>query len=234
MRLNQNVIVMGKVCWLVPYGKNYVEKYHSWMLDENLRCLTASELLTSREEYEMQKSWLDDKDKLTFLILNPVSVKKLSDSGAVCACSSVSIVFSLCRSEFGSQCESNPNSKVSDRPICEWCKLETGCLIGDINLFIDTENSRGEINMMVASEEQRGKGFGKAAYNAFIFYVVKSLKLKEIIAKISESNLASMAFFTKLGFKEISRAPVFSEITLSKQLDSLNLEDSNFEIKYMN
>ena len=88
--------------------------------------------------------------------------------------------------------------------------------------------------MMVASEEQRGKGFGKAAYNAFIFYVVKSLKLKEIIAKISESNLASMAFFTKLGFKEISRAPVFSEITLSKQLDSLNLEDSNFEIKYMN
>ena len=233
MRLNQDVIVIGKSSWLVPYCKNYVEKYHSWMLNENLRCLTASEFLTLKEEYDMQKSWQEDEDKLTFLILNPVSAKELFDSGAICACSSVSIVFSLCHLEFGSQSQSIPKCIVSDSPICEWCKLETECLIGDINLFIDFENLSGEINLMVAEEEQRGKSFGKSAYDAFLYYVVKCLKLNEIIAKISESNLASIAFFTKLGFKEVSRASVFSEITFSKQIDTLIFQDLNVEIKYM-
>lgn len=33
--------------------------------------MTASEPLTLDEEYEMQKSWQEDPDKLTFILIHP-------------------------------------------------------------------------------------------------------------------------------------------------------------------
>lgn len=40
------------------------------MENEELRELTASERLTLKEEFAMQKSWREDNDKLTFLVLD--------------------------------------------------------------------------------------------------------------------------------------------------------------------
>ena len=70
MRLNEDTVLVGRRCVLVPYKEKYVERYHAWMQDEELLALTASERLTLDEEVENQRSWRDDATKLTFIVLD--------------------------------------------------------------------------------------------------------------------------------------------------------------------
>ncbi|XP_054745833.1 alpha/beta-tubulin-N-acetyltransferase 9 [Anastrepha obliqua] len=69
MRLNENTKILGKKVILIPYCAAHVHKYHEWMKSQELQELTASEPLTLEEEYVMQRSWREDEDKCTFLIL---------------------------------------------------------------------------------------------------------------------------------------------------------------------
>lgn len=69
MLLNEDVILEGSKCKLVPYTKDLVEQYHSWFVnDSELLELTGSDLLSIEEEYVNQESWRTDEQKLTFLI----------------------------------------------------------------------------------------------------------------------------------------------------------------------
>jgi len=70
MHLNEKTKILGRRIILVPYEARHVLKYHEWMSNEELRQLTASEELTLDEEYAMQRSWREDDDKLTFIILD--------------------------------------------------------------------------------------------------------------------------------------------------------------------
>lgn len=70
MRINENVAIVGQSVLLLPYQKSHVEKYHSWMKSPEIQKLTASEPLSLAEEYAMQRSWREDDDKLTFIIVN--------------------------------------------------------------------------------------------------------------------------------------------------------------------
>ena len=70
MRLNEDTVLVGRRCVLVPYKEKYVKRYHAWMQDEELLALTASERLTLDEEFENQRSWRDDATKLTFIVLD--------------------------------------------------------------------------------------------------------------------------------------------------------------------
>lgn len=55
---------------MVPYRSEHVPRYHEWMKSPYLQEMTGSEPLTFDQEYEMQKSWRQDQDKCTFIILS--------------------------------------------------------------------------------------------------------------------------------------------------------------------
>ena len=83
MRLNEKEAVMGVNCILVPYCRKHVEKYHEWMKRKELLEATCSEPLTFEEELEMQRSWREDPDKLTFIVLDRNAFEK-SNGNEVC------------------------------------------------------------------------------------------------------------------------------------------------------
>ncbi|XP_070783494.1 alpha/beta-tubulin-N-acetyltransferase 9 [Enoplosus armatus] len=70
MKINENTLLEGHKVVLVPYNAEHVPRYHEWMKSPELQELTASEPLTLEQEYDMQKSWREDSDKCTFIILD--------------------------------------------------------------------------------------------------------------------------------------------------------------------
>ncbi|KAF1373662.1 hypothetical protein PFLUV_G00241280 [Perca fluviatilis] len=70
MKINENTLLEGHNAVLVPYNAEHVPRYHEWMKSPDLQQLTASEPLTLEQEYDMQKSWREDDDKCTFIILD--------------------------------------------------------------------------------------------------------------------------------------------------------------------
>ncbi|NXE87623.1 NAT9 acetyltransferase, partial [Menura novaehollandiae] len=70
MKINQDTVLQGKKVALVPYTAAHVPRYHEWMQSEELQRLTASEPLSLEQEYEMQRSWRDNADKCTFIVLD--------------------------------------------------------------------------------------------------------------------------------------------------------------------
>ncbi|KAM4691682.1 alpha/beta-tubulin-N-acetyltransferase 9 [Rhinophrynus dorsalis] len=70
MRVNEDTVLTGQRVLLVPYEPHHVPRYHQWMKSEDLQKLTASEPLTLEQEYGMQRSWREDSDKCTFIILD--------------------------------------------------------------------------------------------------------------------------------------------------------------------
>ncbi|KAL8565031.1 hypothetical protein ACOMHN_003407 [Nucella lapillus] len=70
MKINETVVVEGRKAMLVPYESYHVPRYHDWMQSEELQQLTASEPLSLEEEYAMQKSWREDENKCTFILVD--------------------------------------------------------------------------------------------------------------------------------------------------------------------
>ncbi|KAF6718137.1 N-acetyltransferase 9 [Oryzias melastigma] len=70
MKINENTLLEGQRVVLVPYNAEHVPRYHEWMKSPELQQLTASEPLTLEQEYDMQRSWREDHDKCTFIILD--------------------------------------------------------------------------------------------------------------------------------------------------------------------
>ena len=64
---------------LTPYALSHVPTYNTWMQDPWLQKMTASEPLTLAEELNMQRAWIEDPDKCTFIILDTASGAMVGD-----------------------------------------------------------------------------------------------------------------------------------------------------------
>lgn len=174
--------------------------------------------MTLEEEYENQQSWRTSADKLTFIICEPVDAVTAIDLETVTA---------------GKQ-DANKH------------------MIGDVNFFLypDDEDERGvvatedgnaqqrligEVDVMIASKDDRGKGYGEGAVRALLIYLQRHIfdvlaeytsntqqgsgssgdvQLTSLMVKIKESNAGSRALFQKLGFKQQGEVNYFGEIKM--------------------
>ncbi|KAF5396000.1 hypothetical protein PHET_11276 [Paragonimus heterotremus] len=60
MRVNDSIVVETGRLFFVPYCSIHVPKYHQWMLNEDLRSSTSSDLL-SLEEVRISYSFVNDR-----------------------------------------------------------------------------------------------------------------------------------------------------------------------------
>lgn len=206
-----------------------------------IREATASDRLTLDEEYENQISWRTSYDKLTFIVCQPlVPAAPAADEAGVVA----------------GEADRDEN------------------MVGDINLFLtlweedgdeDGEGQAapaaagtaqgnrycvGEVDIMIADHKNRGRGMGRAAVTAFLWFIQKNaagilaeyaagegldgqarrpLVFKELVVKIKASNEGSIALFKGLDFQQRGAVNYFGEIEMV--LSDLDKDTENAKIR---
>ena len=111
---------------------------------------------------------------------------------------------------------------ILDKHLFETTNSEIESMIGDINLFLTTDDNQllnAEIEIMIAEESHRGLGKGKQALLSMMRFGVEIIAIKRFVAKIKYNNNSSQKLFTKFGFTEESRSDIFSEITYCLEVD---------------
>ncbi|KIY53145.1 hypothetical protein FISHEDRAFT_33878 [Fistulina hepatica ATCC 64428] len=214
MRLNERTIIIGQKVVLVPYGSEHVDRYHQWMLDEEIRELTASELLTIDEEWEMQRRWREDIDKLTFITL-----ARISDPPE-----DISVVTPESEWITSLPMVGDVNLFLKNLPGTTSGPLVDGC--GDDKL-------EAEVELMIAERAYRRKGLAMEATRLMLAYATNSPSLTQneplddyyiqsplpilpesLVVRVSETNDASVGLFQKLGFRIVKRVAVFQEVEM--------------------
>jgi DNA polymerase delta subunit 2 len=193
MLLNAKITLSNSVIQLVPYGAQHVPRYHAWMQDPEVLELTASEPLSLEEEYAMQRTWQEDADKLTFIIL------RASESGSSGETERMVGDVNMFLAEDDEDEDENENGEPRAQQN-----------IGKRYL--------GELEIMVAEASARRQGFGRSALLLFMVYILRHEseitsggKLICFRVKVSKDNHKSLALFESLGFSSYKYVEVFEE-----------------------
>ncbi|EEB09335.1 GCN5-like N-acetyltransferase [Schizosaccharomyces japonicus yFS275] len=209
---NSNTCVDCGAIVLVPYQIRHVPTYNAWMKSPELQELTCSEPFSLEEEYKMQRSWCEDDDKFTFIVMHdpskqlhpPVILKDkvldiVEDTSKMIG--DVNIFF---QNEFVDEDDddADPTKPPSDETI-----------------------TVGELELMIAKPLNRGHGFGTAMVGAFLHYLEQSgLANDKTIAKyrvkIGSSNVPSIRLFKHHGFKQVKYISFFDQVELERKRDT--------------
>ncbi|KAJ4370773.1 hypothetical protein N0V83_005295 [Neocucurbitaria cava] len=237
MKLNENDAILTPRILLVPYSAHHVPTYHTWMQDEDLQKLTASEPLTLEEEYAMQRSWRSDADKLTFIVctapqdhvnVGSIAPEKLDAPEHMIG----DVNLFLYEDEDEDEDEEAVEQAAGHGHVTKVGEAKPKALIG-------------ELEIMIARPEQRGKGLARETLIAFLWYIstypasilaeydsdtttntrveVEAAGgdrgartwLKYLRVKIDKDNVRSIRLFEGVGFTRTSgEANYFGEVEL--------------------
>jgi len=139
--------------------------------NQEIRQVTASEPLSLKEEHEMQRSWCEDADKLTFIKCLPVSVETVqviagTDDAPVRLLGDVNLFLT-----------SNNNNSDGNG---------------------DSYTSFGEIELMIATKGKQGRGYGRAMLLAFMEYILTHQK--DILEEYDQGRLHSLNVHSRLAY----------------------------------
>jgi len=230
MKINTHHAISTSRLVLVPYGPHHVPIYHAWMQDPDLQAATASEPLSLEQEYAMQRSWREDRDKLTFIICHPLTdrtadvgeskfVQPAIDDGPERMIGDINLFLFPADDEEPSHINGSGDGT----------QVEAGGR-QDVSII-------GELELMIASPKLRRQGYGRSALGIFLSYIVTRwpLILAEFLGhdvpeaasdssmpglrylrvKIQESNIGSIKLFEKLRFERVGdTANYFGEVEL--------------------
>ncbi|KAI5251684.1 hypothetical protein E4T42_04109 [Aureobasidium subglaciale] len=219
MLLNEHTALVTPQILLCPYSEHHVPTYHEWMKDEELQELTASEPLSLPEEYDMQRSWRQDVDKLTFISCLPPSTPPTTNTTIT------------------PKQDDAPSRMIGDINLF---------LVDDDDEVEEEDNKDpaaprsvlGEIELMIAVKSQHRKGHGRASLLTFMHYILTNTApilqeyskdqpaaLRYLRVKISASNVKSIALFESAGFVRTSaEANYFGELELRLQVQGREKE----------
>ncbi|KAJ3505232.1 hypothetical protein NLJ89_g7525 [Agrocybe chaxingu] len=224
MKANIDTVLLGSKVVLVPYRSEHVPKYHEWMLNEELRMLTASEPLSLEEEYEMQQKWQVDEDKLTFIILSREPGVLADDAGKVLPTDERLAKLPM----------------VGDVNIFLYGTIPSQEQSSSVALTDEEEEGfYAEVEIMIAEPSFRRKGLAIEALQLMLGYATGcpeafstqfpssslhnlptsplNISPHYLVTRINDTNHASIRLFEKLGFQVTKRVEVFHEIEMRYQ-----------------
>lgn len=84
------------------------------------------------------------------------------------------------------------------------CKKESDELIGMVDLYdFDPAHHRAGIGIIIASNAERGRGYGAEALQLITNYSFTHLEMHQLYANILEGNERSMRLFEKMNFTRV-------------------------------
>lgn len=84
------------------------------------------------------------------------------------------------------------------------CKNDTEEILGMIDLYdYDPKNNRAGIGIIIASNVERGRGYGAEALQLVTTYSFTHLDMHQLYAHILEGNDRSIKLFKKMNFEQV-------------------------------
>lgn len=160
------------------------QKYHEWMQNSELRELTASEPLSLEEEYEMQRKWQQDEDKLTFI----VCIRPNANLHCVISEEDLTMVGDVNLFLKGSP-EDEDFEAEAEIMIAESSYRRQGIASTALQLMLSYATSPASPSPLPISAHS-------------------------LVVRIGEANESSVRLFEKLGFVLTKRVEVFQEVEL--------------------
>lgn len=165
----------------------------------------------------MQRSWREDEDKCTFIVLSQKEVRSVIPE----SCAEGTVL---------------PTNFVAST---------VGCMAGDVNLFLseyepDDEDDvssdaldssknnadapeqgkrvyrQAEIDIMIAAPHHQRSGMGREAVRLMLQYATTQLSIDRFFCRINASNTASLRLFRSESFTDCGYAACFDQYTLER------------------